>query len=113
MSPAQPPQAAAGNAVITFYRTSFVDGDIAQAPIVEKAGDSIKLVGIASSGTKIQYEVAPGEHSFVVGGQSSHYLKANVQAGKSLLRPRRDQDGDREGALQAPRSEGRRASRRY
>lgn len=83
MSPAQPPLAAAGNAVITFYRTSFVDGDIAQAPIVEKAGDSIKLVGIASSGTKIQYEVAPGEHSFVVGGQSSHYLKANVQAGKS------------------------------
>lgn len=50
---------------------------------MEKAGDSIKLVGIASSGTKIQYEVAPGEHSFVVGGQSSHYLKANVQAGKS------------------------------
>lgn len=49
MSPAQPPQAAAGNAVITFYRTSFVDGDIAQAPIVEKAGDSIKLVGIVKA----------------------------------------------------------------
>ena len=83
MSPAEPARPADGKAVITFYRKTVLDADFTQAPIVEKTRDSIKLVGISSTGTKIQHEVTPGEHTFAVGGESGHFMKATVEAGKS------------------------------
>lgn len=82
MSPTDLASPTEDQAVITFYRNVFV-GSAIQAPIAEEVGDDVSFVGISSKDTKIQHVVAPGKHRYVVGGESSHLLEADVEAGKS------------------------------
>ena len=68
--------------VITFWRNNAFGAAI-QAPVAEgKENEGIDPVGIVSHGYKVRYVVEPGDHYFVVGGESSSLLKATVQANK-------------------------------
>ncbi len=62
---------------IVFFRTSSFGGMV-QAPVAEYVNGSVKPVGILSTGTKVRYIVPAGQHDFVVGGESSNILRANV-----------------------------------
>lgn len=70
-------------AVITFFRTSKFGGAV-QAPIAHETGDGeIEFVGVSSTKTKIRHVVEPGEHVYVVSGESADILKAKVEANKA------------------------------
>lgn len=62
---------------IVFFRTSSFGGMV-QAPVAEYANGSVKPVGILSTDTKVRYVVPAGQHDFVVGGESSNILRADV-----------------------------------
>jgi hypothetical protein len=63
--------------VVVFFRDSILGAAI-QAPVVEVTDAGVKFVGIVSSKAKVLYRTTPGKHSFVVGGESSHMLVANL-----------------------------------
>lgn len=69
------------DASIIFFRTSSFGGAV-QAPVAEYVNGSVKFVGILSTDTKIRYILPAGEHDFVVGGESSNFLRADVVPGK-------------------------------
>lgn len=72
----------AGQSTITFYRPSAFGGAV-QAPLgVEIRTDDLALVGISSTKTKIRHVVEPGDHVFVVGGESGSLLKASILPNK-------------------------------
>jgi hypothetical protein len=62
------------------------------ASIFDVSESETKFIGILyNNGTKITYDVAPGEHTFMVVGESADFLKATVLPGKiyySLVKPR-------------------------
>ena len=73
---------AENEAAIVFLRPSNLGAAI-QAPIVKvEANNAILFVGIASAQTKILYRTTPGEHTFVVGGESGRKLAATLDGGK-------------------------------
>jgi hypothetical protein len=74
-------QLADNQSALVFYRDSSFGGAI-QAPIVEAIGGDIVFVGIVSSGAKILHKTTPGKHYYVVGGESSNLLEANLEPGK-------------------------------
>jgi hypothetical protein len=77
-------------ALIVFMRSSFV-GSIISASIYDVSGDDTKFIGIMYNGTKVSYDVAPGEYTFMVVSESADFLKATVSAGKTyyaLVTPR-------------------------
>lgn len=66
-------------ALVNIVRPSVFVGDGAKA----EAWDGEKLVGTLESGTMIQYETEPGEHTFMVYTQGSWGVaKGSVMAGK-------------------------------
>lgn len=69
------------DASIIFFRTSSLGGTV-QAPVAEYVNGSVKFVGILSTDTKVRYILPAGEHDFVVGGESSSFLRADVAPGK-------------------------------
>ena len=69
--------------VIVFFRSSFFGGAV-QAPIIEVSEDGkMSFVAIMSSGTKYLHRTTPGKHLYVVGGESSELLEANMERGKT------------------------------
>lgn len=66
---------------IVFFRSSSMGGAI-QAPIGKEDGEEVKFIGIASTDTKIQCDVDPGFHTFVVSGESAQIVKGDVAANK-------------------------------
>ncbi|MCH5277143.1 MAG: hypothetical protein J1E80_04825 [Desulfovibrionaceae bacterium] len=64
-------------ACVIFYRSSSLGGAI-QAPIVEYIDEDVKFIGISSYNKKIRFITTPGEHIFVVGGESGSVLKADI-----------------------------------
>lgn len=79
-------------AAIVFFRASSFGGAIS-SPLVEITngdGDN-SLVGIIGPKEKMIKYVEPGQHTFMVVGESGDFMKANVEAGKvyySVIRPR-------------------------
>lgn len=67
---------------VIFFRSSSFGGAI-QAPIAEDASNGVNFVGISSMDTKIQYKVEPGEHTFVVSGESAQIVKGVLAANKN------------------------------
>ena len=63
-------------AIIFFRDTSF--GGAIQAPIVEAKGADVEFVGIVSANTKLLHKTTPGKHIYVVGGESSNMLEADL-----------------------------------
>ena len=74
--------AANGNAQVIFMRSAFIAQAI-QASVFDVTDGTPKFIGILSNDTKIAHEVTPGEHMFMVVGESADFLKANVLANKT------------------------------
>ena len=61
------------------------------ASAFDVTGSDTKFIGIISSGTKVSYDLTPGEHTLMVVGESADFMKATVLAGKTyyaLVTPR-------------------------
>ena len=77
-------------ATVTFFRTS-VFGSAIQAPVAEGRGSDVDFVGIVSKGYRVRHSITPGEHMFVVGGESSNLIKGTFEPNKNyyvLISPR-------------------------
>lgn len=77
-------------ALIIFMRSSFM-GSAISASLFDVTGENTKFIGIMYNKTKVIYDVAPGEYTFMVIGESADFLKATVEAGKTyyaLITPR-------------------------
>jgi hypothetical protein len=84
------PTPAAGKALVVFLRPSKV-GSMFQSSVFHMKGESPELVGIVASMAKVAYQAEPGEHLFMVVGQSADFMSADLQAGKTyyaLVTPR-------------------------
>jgi len=68
---------AKNQAAIVFFRDTSFGGAI-QAPIVESLDKDLAFVGILSANTKLLYKTAPGKHIFIVGGEDSNMLEADL-----------------------------------
>lgn len=78
------------HALVVFMRPSFVGGAFS-ASLFDVSNEETKFLGIIYYKTKVSYDVAPGEHTFMVIGESADFMKATVEAGKTyyvLVTPR-------------------------
>lgn len=70
------------SAIVFFRATNF--GGAIQAPVIEAAEDGkINFVAVVSAATKYLHRTSPGKHLYVVGGESSEMLEADMEAGKT------------------------------
>jgi hypothetical protein len=60
------------SAIVFFRDTSF--GGAIQAPIAEDINGNVSFVGIVSANTKFLHKTSPGQHVYIVGGESSNLL---------------------------------------
>jgi hypothetical protein len=77
-------------ALIVFMRPSSFAFAV-QSSVFELVEDSPELIGIVAAKKKVAYQVEPGEHLFMVIGESADFMKADIQAGKKyyvLVTPR-------------------------
>lgn len=77
-------------ALIVFMRSSFA-GKVISASLFDVSGDDTKFIGIMYNGTKVSYDITPGEHTFMVVSESADFMKATVSTGKTyyaLVTPR-------------------------
>lgn len=72
----------AGKAQIVFLRVSQMGGAI-QSTVYDATGPESKFIGILSTGKKLTYSVAPGQHLFMVASEAADFMIANVEAGKT------------------------------
>lgn len=76
--------------LIVFMRPSGF-GFAIQSSVFELSEGKSKLVGIVAAKKKVAYRVIPGEHLFMVIGESADFMSANVKKGEtyySLVTPR-------------------------
>ena len=81
---------AAYEAVVIFMRPSMFGGAI-QSPVFDVSTEENVLVGIVSAKSKVAYRTTPGDHLFMVVGESADFMKAELGAGKTyyaLVTPR-------------------------
>jgi hypothetical protein len=76
-------------ALIIFMRLpasfgkAFLFDDYGQSvSLHDVSGNDTKLLGIVKGGTKVSYDVVPGEYTFMVVGEAADFMKATVAAGK-------------------------------
>jgi hypothetical protein len=68
---------AKNQAAIVFFRDTVFGGAI-QAPVVESLDKDVAFVGIVSANTKLLHKTTPGQHIYVVGGEGSNMLEADL-----------------------------------
>ncbi len=81
---------ASGKVTVIFMRPSSLGGAVQSSVFDVTTSDNI-LVGIVSHKTKIAYSVSPGEHLFMVVGESADFMKADLESDKTyyaLVTPR-------------------------
>jgi hypothetical protein len=81
---------AEGKSLVIFMRPSGI-GFAIQSSVFEVEEDKPKLVGIVTAKSKVSYQVEPGEHLFMVVGESADYMSAELAADKTyyaLVTPR-------------------------
>ena len=81
---------APGETQVVFMRPSFLGGAV-QSSVFAVESDGDELVGIVSAGTKVRYVTKPGEHLFMVIGESADFMRAYLEADKTyyaLVTPR-------------------------
>jgi len=71
-----------GKAQIVFMRPSSY-GYAIQSSVFEIKNEKPSIVGIIPAKKKVAYEVEPGEHLFMVVGESADFMKATVAANKT------------------------------
>lgn len=69
-------------ALIIFMRKASIGAAISSS-IFDVTTNETKLIGVFKNKVKCCYDVAPGEHLFMVVGESADFLKATVKAGKT------------------------------
>jgi len=72
----------AGDAQIVFMRSSFV-GSAISASLYDTTSGAPSFLGVIQDKNKIVYSVSPGEHMFMVVGESADYMGAKVIAGRT------------------------------
>lgn len=85
MRPAGPDATVApesGNAAVVFMRPSRFGGGV-QSTVFDVTTDKNVFIGVVSSKTKVAYQVSPGEHLFMVVGESADFMKADLESGKT------------------------------
>lgn len=74
-------------AAIVFMRPGKFVGAAVAVPLYDVTGEDTRFIGILDAGSKVAYQVAPGEHVFmttVFGGDGGvRFYKATVEAGKT------------------------------
>jgi hypothetical protein len=83
---------APNKALVIFFRPSRFGG-LLQSSVFDssQAGSEPSLVGVVSATTKVAYQAAPGDHTFMVIGESADFAAAHLVAGKTyyvLVEPR-------------------------
>lgn len=68
-------------AVVVFYRPSAFGGAV-QSTLYEINGEAIDFVAILSYHAQVAYQVDPGEKLFMVVGENSGYMKAQLEKNK-------------------------------
>ena len=77
-------------AMIVFMRPSTL-GFAIQSSVFRVTEEAPEIVGIVAAKAKVAYQVDPGEHLFMVIGESADFMSAEVEAGKTyyaLVTPR-------------------------
>lgn len=77
-------------AQVVFMRPQSM-GYVIQSSVFDIDGDTEKIVGIVPAKAKVAYETTPGDHIFMVVGESGDFMYATLEAGKTyyvLVRPR-------------------------
>ena len=76
--------------LIVFMRPQTM-GYMIQSSVFDIKNNKPSIVGIVAAKKKVAYEVEPGEHIFMVVGESGDFMSANLEAGKTyyaLVTPR-------------------------
>lgn len=95
MKPAEPDaimkyKPAANEAVVIFMRPSTL-GFAIQSSVFDVTTEENVFVGIVASKAKVAYKTTSGEHLFMVVGESSDFMRAELEGGKTyyaLVTPR-------------------------
>lgn len=82
VAPEAEPKATDDKALLVFIRPSAL-GAAVQASLYDVTNDDVEFIGISSYQTKVPYMVEPGEHKFMVVGESADFMKATLEAGKT------------------------------
>jgi len=72
----------AGKAMVVFMRPSTL-GFAVQSSVFRATEGTPDLVGIVAAQAKVAYQVDPGDHLFMVIGESADFMTAQVAAGKT------------------------------
>jgi hypothetical protein len=67
--------------VVFLRATNF--GGVVQAPVVEEVNGKLAFVAVVSARMKVLHKTTPGQHAYVVGGESSAMLEADLDGGKT------------------------------
>lgn len=73
-----------GQAEVIFYRSSILGGGV-QAVLCKADTTTLELIGISSTKTKIVHRTNPGNHTFLVTGESGQLLTAQLEPNKRYL----------------------------
>ena len=86
----EPPAMRPGEALVVFMRPSTFGGVVASS-LFDVTTSETKFIGIVNMNNKLAYAVPPGEHTFMVVGESADFMRATVLAGRTyyaLVTPR-------------------------
>ncbi len=72
----------ADKAQLIFMRSSSLGGAV-QSTVFNITSTDPEFIGILSTGKKLSYIVDPGEHMFMVIGESADFMGANLAGGKT------------------------------
>jgi hypothetical protein len=78
------------HALLVLLR-STMRGFAISASVFDVTGEETKFIGIVRNGTKLVYDLTPGEHILMVISESADFMKVTVEAGKTyyaLVTPR-------------------------
>jgi hypothetical protein len=77
-------------ALLVLLRSTLA-GCAISASVFDVTGEETKFIGIIRNGTKLIYDLTPGEHTLMVISESADFMKVTVEAGKTyyaLVTPR-------------------------
>ncbi|MGH2398059.1 MAG: hypothetical protein ACRDFW_14020 [bacterium] len=90
MKAGQPPIIKQDEAMVVFMRSSPL-GSAISASLFDVSGPETAFIGILNNGTKVAHPVKPGEHTFMVIGESADFMQATILPGRTyyaLVTPR-------------------------
>jgi hypothetical protein len=79
-----------GKSMVIFLRPNTLGYNV-QSSVFEMKGETPLLVGIVAAWKKLVYQLEPGEHLFMVVGESADFMSADLEANKiyyALVTPR-------------------------